>query len=385
MKLNLLLGEYRKHLQIPIAVCYLLIATGCSNLGGSSPQQAAELLDAKGFTVAPQALEKYKRYIVIDPLEGNIYFTADDYNDYLLNSEFSVINFTFFPPDTEIIATFRSKDRSWTFSKYVSVYAGSEKIVDRSKGFARWTDTSVVSEGTSSSVYTHEIYSLRLSLEQARRLANTPKSQITVRFGGGDAGYVDRTLHPLASTKGLNAVTEIASLLLESRATRETTQRSTDLQSNTSKDLSSRNRVNSPERDEKDELTLLASSDFERGETRLLRPTLFRGYGAALDRASNIERLKILYEERLWQRLADSVIDDNFGDNLGYLLLARAAYELGFPTAAVIYANQARTESNRPLTGSCLGPTCMGLDIDAELDRLQRDLAGTPDGSISTR
>lgn len=103
----------------------------------------------------------------------------------------------------------------------------------------------------------------------------------------------------------------------------------------------------------------------------------------ALNRASNIERLKILYEERLWQRLADSVIDDNFGDNLGYFLLARAAYELGFPTAAAICANQARGESKRPLISACRGPTCMGLNIDAELDRLQRDLAGTPDGSIS--
>ena len=103
----------------------------------------------------------------------------------------------------------------------------------------------------------------------------------------------------------------------------------------------------------------------------------------ALNRASNIERLKILYEERLWQRLADSVIDDNLGDNLGYFLLARAAYELGFPTAAAICANQARGESKRPLISACRGPTCMGLNIDAELDRLQRDLAGTPDGSIS--
>ena len=192
----------------------ILIASllaGCVVNPAQDSGAAATILSSKGFSVSESVLETYKRYINADPLENRVYFQGSDYDNFVVGNAFRLITMTYEPGENSVIAEFRSMQEDWIFSKHISVYVGNEKLIDRSAGYSRRTDTSIVDAGNfGSTVYAHEIYSLVISLKDAKRIALSDKSQLTVRFGGGEAGYVDRKPHPSANMKGLQAVVNIA-------------------------------------------------------------------------------------------------------------------------------------------------------------------------------
>ena len=188
----------------------VLILMGCVANPAQNTGTASEILRSKGFDVTESLLEPYKRYVNADPLENRVYFQGSDYDDFLLGKQFRLITLIYEPGDDYLIAEFRSMEEDWIFSEYVSVYVGTEKIIDRSPGLSRRTNTSVVDAGNmGSTVYTHEIYRLSISIEDAQKLASADKSQLTVRFGGGAGGYVDAKPHPLANMRGLGAIVSL--------------------------------------------------------------------------------------------------------------------------------------------------------------------------------
>lgn len=360
----------------------VLFLMGCVANPAQNTGTASEILRSKGFDVTESLLEPYKRYVNADPLENRVYFQGSDYDDFLLGKQFRLITLTYEPGDDYLIAEFRSMEEDWIFSEYVSVYVGTEKIIDRSPGLSRRTNTSVVDAGNmGSTVYTHEIYRLSISIEDAQKLASADKSQLTVRFGGGAGGYVDAKPHPLANMRGLSAIVSLtdyfgfsansqdAKKQRPSRAKQALSDPATKIvETKSHLEVEDNQKEPEEEPDEKSEISGL-ERELASGSIRLIRPGMFKGYGAAAKAARLFPKLAILYEEGLWIRLVETVLEHNFGDNLSYYYLGRAAYEMGYYDAAIKYLNQSIEESKRPLTGKCI--SCNGVKLPAESELLK--------------
>jgi hypothetical protein len=352
----------------------IFFLVGCVANPARDTATAAEILNSKGFDISESILESYKRYINNDTLEKRVYFQGSDYDDFLLGTTFRLVTFRYEPGDDYLIAEFRSMEEDWIFSEYISVYVGTEKIVDRSSGFSRRTNTSIVDAGNmGSTVYTHEIYSLSLPLENAKKIAMTDKANLTVRFGGGDAGYVDSKPHPLANMKGLRAVVNLADYF-------DVTEPSKSLAEESKPSAKQEERVNTNTVAQTSEPLKAAVSEktaelsgiqreLASGSIKLIKPGIFKGYGAAWKMGRLLPKLEILHAEGLWVRLAETVHEINLGDNLSYYYLGRAAYELGYINAATKYLDQSIEESKRALTGKCIA--CNGIKLPAEAELIK--------------
>lgn len=373
---------------IGIGLVSLLLS--CASGSSQNSVTAAQILQSNGHRIDQSLLEPYKRYINADPLENRVYFSGSDYDDFLLGTTYRLITFRYDPSDKHIVADFRSMTTDWIFSEYVSVYVGKEKLVDKSSGFSRYTDTSIVDAGNmGSSVYTHETYSLILSLDAAKKIANADKSSVTVRFGGGRAGYVDSNPHPLASMKGLRSVVSLADYFsFAGRESGVTTSgpegpqktghldlRVSDRDSEKNENKSAAHKSSNEGFDQKRDSELSETErELASGSILLLEPTIFKGYGAAMEAAGLYPKMKILYQESLWIRLVETIKEHNFGDNLAYYYLGRAAYELGHSDAALKYLNKSIRESGRRLTGKCIA--CNGIKLPAEAELLRATIGG---------
>ena len=351
----------------------ILFLVSCVANPARDTATAAEILNSKGFDISESILESYKRYINNDALEKRVYFQGSDYDDFLLSTTYRLVTFRYEPGDDYLIAEFRSMRENWIFSEYISVYAGDEKIIDRSSGFSRRTNTSIVDAGNVNKVYTHEIYSLSLPLEKAKKIAMTDKASLTVRFGGGDAGYVDRKPHPLANMKGLRAVVNLADYFVVAEP-KKTLAVESKPRVKQEKRVSKNPVVQTSEPSEAVVLEKTAElSGIQRelasGSIKLIKPGIFKGYGAAWKMGILSPKLEIYHAEGLWVRLAETVQEINLGDNLSYYYLGRAAYELGYMKAAMKYLDQSIEESKRTLTGKCIA--CNGIKLPAEAELIK--------------
>lgn len=179
-------------------------------VGCQSTTVNKDVINNSQFVVDDAVLTKYSSSVVVDDLEGRFYYTDTDSKDWIVGTAYSKIRFTYHPDASSnyIIADVRTMQPKWVHADSVSIYLGKDKIIDKWTS-GRYTDTSIVPNGSGSDVYTHEYFSVRLPISDAKRLAESDKSKITLRFYG-EAGYVDEKIHPFATMDGLKSVVALA-------------------------------------------------------------------------------------------------------------------------------------------------------------------------------
>lgn len=107
--------------------------------------------------------------------------------------------------------------------------------------------------------------------------------------------------------------------------------------------------------------------DFATGKAELITPGLFIGYGAAAKAAMNTKFTKWLHDDGHWEHLAKIVLRDNYGDDLRWYYLGRAAEGMSLCDAATVYYRISRERSETLLT-RCLGLACSGFKLPEILD-----------------
>ncbi|GAA3925133.1 hypothetical protein GCM10022277_21350 [Litoribacillus peritrichatus] len=170
-----------------------------------------DVIKTSEYNVPDSLLTKHSGALVIDDLENRFYYSGYDFEHWLLGHAYYKLRFVYHPDLTEnfISADVRTMQQSWVHADSVSIYVKKEKIVDRwNKG--KSTNTSIVDGGSlGSTVYTHEHFNVKLTFENASKIANSKYDDITLRFYGKD-GYVDEKIHPESSFEGLKSVIELA-------------------------------------------------------------------------------------------------------------------------------------------------------------------------------
>lgn len=189
--------------KILITTIFTLLISGCASVSNKK-------IEEYGFNIPKDVLNEHSGSVVVDDLEKRFYFSDTEYWDFLLGTSYKRITFTYHPDSNSnsklINAEFRSMQQNWIHSEWVSVYVDGEKIINKASNNRR-TSTSVVNGGSAGdSVYTHEYYTVSISLEIAQKIANAKSEDVTLRFGGGQAGYVDDKPHPFATMNGLKSV-----------------------------------------------------------------------------------------------------------------------------------------------------------------------------------
>ena len=193
-----------------IILIFCLNVFGCSSTSTVNVPAIKQELKLNSLTINDEVLSKYSSYVVLDELEGHVYYAGSDWNNWLLGNAYSKIYFTYHPETKIFFAEFRSFSTEWIHSKWLSVYIGKDKIINKSAGIIRRTSISQIPDGNGAdSVYTHEWYKFKLTLDEAEKLANAKPASITLRFGGSDAGYIDQKIVGNSDSIGLKAVVEL--------------------------------------------------------------------------------------------------------------------------------------------------------------------------------
>ncbi len=104
--------------------------------------------------------------------------------------------------------------------------------------------------------------------------------------------------------------------------------------------------------------------DFARGRATLVEPRFFEGEDPALSAIDHTAAAKHLHDTGQWVSLALLVFNDNYGDDVRWYLLGRAAEGLALCDAAEIYYAQSRKRSEL----FWLGGTRVGLQFPQVLD-----------------
>lgn len=191
---------------IPFVLSLSLL--GCQS---TSTKLNMSVIDSSGYTVDSAVLNEYSDLVVTDELEGHFYYTGFDYDEFILGKSYRIVNFIYHPDLKEkvITADVRTMQRDWIHADSVSIFVGKDKIVDKWRD-GRYTNTSIVSGGSlPDTVYTHEHFKIRLSIQDAKKIANAEPSTITLRFYG-EQGYVDQKLHMALSWSNILGVVKLA-------------------------------------------------------------------------------------------------------------------------------------------------------------------------------
>lgn len=110
---------------------------------------------------------------------------------------------------------------------------------------------------------------------------------------------------------------------------------------------------------------------FLAGNWELLRPGMVSGYKEGLKAGANMKLEKILHDTENWHELAWLVKECNYGDNLQYYYLGRAAEGMHSYDAAETYYNMSNVAS-KSLLSRCFGPGCSEYnfpeDVNARLE-----------------
>jgi hypothetical protein len=102
--------------------------------------------------------------------------------------------------------------------------------------------------------------------------------------------------------------------------------------------------------------------DFARGKAELITPGIVTGVSAAMAAGANSQLTRNLHDAGQWVALATVVLKDNYGDDLRWYFLGRAAEGMALCDAAEHYyrISQERTES---FWTRCLGLACAGFKV----------------------
>jgi hypothetical protein len=140
--------------------------------------------------------------------------------------------------------------------------------------------------------------------------------------------------------------------------------------------------INAPDRDDSKVLAIVSQEtsfqgdekiipkdllDFANGKIELIVPGWTTGYTAAWDAGSNSRLTKDLHDNEQWETLARVILNDNYGDNLRWYYLGRAAEGMGLCDTALHYYSISKERSESFIT-SCLGAACAGVDLPVALE-----------------
>lgn len=103
--------------------------------------------------------------------------------------------------------------------------------------------------------------------------------------------------------------------------------------------------------------------DFARGKAELITPGVVTGFSAAWAAAESGALTKSLHDTAQWETLATVVLQDNFGDNLRWYYLGRAAEGMGLCDAAEHYYQISKERSGSFWT-RCLSIACHGFKVE---------------------
>lgn len=113
--------------------------------------------------------------------------------------------------------------------------------------------------------------------------------------------------------------------------------------------------------------------DFAKGEAQLITPGVATGFAAALAAGANTPLTKRLHDSEQWDTLAAVVLKDNYGDDLRWYYLGRAAEGMALCDAAERYYRISRERSESFWT-RCLGVACAGLELPGVLEPRMKTL-----------
>jgi len=191
--------------RIILIIISLALMTGCQT---TKPIDMS-VIQQSNYIIDESILSKNKDVIITDSLENNFYYAGYDFNSFLLGNSYYHIMFTYHPGNDYITATFRTMQQNWISADSLSLYIGKEKVINK-LGENRRNNTSVVDGGSlGNTVYTHELFVIRLPLDLATKIANSQIDKVTIRFQTKQ-GYVDEKIHPQASMSELKSVVDLA-------------------------------------------------------------------------------------------------------------------------------------------------------------------------------
>lgn len=102
--------------------------------------------------------------------------------------------------------------------------------------------------------------------------------------------------------------------------------------------------------------------DFARGKAELITPGVVTGLSAAMAAGGNSQLTKELHDAGQWEALATVVLKDNYGDDLRWYFLGRAAEGMALCDAAARYYRISLERSESFLT-RCLSFGCAGFKV----------------------
>lgn len=107
--------------------------------------------------------------------------------------------------------------------------------------------------------------------------------------------------------------------------------------------------------------------DFANGKAELITPGVITGFGAAFDAGSNGALTKSLHDAGQWQTLARVVLKDEYGDNLRWYYLGRAAEGMALCDTAEHYY-RISAERSQSFWTRCFSIACYGFRLPEILE-----------------
>jgi hypothetical protein len=102
--------------------------------------------------------------------------------------------------------------------------------------------------------------------------------------------------------------------------------------------------------------------DFSLGKAALITPGWTTGYAAAMAAGTNGKLTKKLHDSGQWQALARVVLHDQYGDDLRWYYLGRAAEAMALCDTAARYY-RISLERSEKFSTRCLGIACHGFKL----------------------
>jgi len=107
--------------------------------------------------------------------------------------------------------------------------------------------------------------------------------------------------------------------------------------------------------------------DFARGRAELVTPGVVTGFSEAIAAGTSAVLTRDLHDTDQWPALATVVLEDDYGDNLRWYYLGRAAEGMALCDAAERYYRRSR-ELSASFWTRCFSIACYGFKIPEILD-----------------
>jgi hypothetical protein len=114
--------------------------------------------------------------------------------------------------------------------------------------------------------------------------------------------------------------------------------------------------------------------DFARGQAKLVTPGVLSGFPESFAAGSNSQLAKELHDAGQWEALATVVLKDDYGDDLRWYFLGRAAEGMALCDTAESYYRVSR-ERSQNLWTRCWSLACTGFNVQELLDERSAAIA----------